>query len=532
MKKNKKISFVLMALVLFFTSCQKITPPAAEPATVKSTKATGVHLAARVAAGPTVIATPGQISDAVQVLDAPLSTYVDGGGTRLWYHSLNFGNTHQRFIGTLDAPFGTKTWEKTRAQLFTNNSSIDGQPWIISLYNHPDGVLAFLHIESAGSNGHKGRIALAWSTDNGNTFKWLGNIVIPYGDPDLANGFLIGCPYLVKDGNFYVYYNESSSAIGNVNVARASVTDVINAAKNGTVTPWTKYYNGGFSENGLYGNTSPISATGITHTNACHSTYNNKYYLTTTFMTFGGVNSYIKLWESTDAINWTLKETVAEKPASEIGLNTGYQYSSIVGTDGANNGEVGQQFYLYSGFRPYEIGFSTIFRWTIALDDSPPANSGYYRLINRAEPDKVLQLAGEPYLNYGTIVLNIVATPAGWNNYAQQWQLVDAGGGYTRLINRAEPDKVLQLAGEPYLNYGSTVLNVAGSPTGWNSFAQQWQLVDAGGYKRLINRAEPDKVLQLAGEPYLNYGSTVLHVVGSPTGWNSFAQQWQLVQVP
>jgi hypothetical protein len=481
-----------------------------------------LNISGRVASGPITVVTSAQfVAMGVDNLDAPLSTYVDGSGNRVWYHTEGWGEWYQRFSGTLDQPLQSVTWEKSRSQAFTNVGSIDGEPWIINVYKHADGVLAFLHIEHAGS-GNKGRIALGWSSDNGNTFRWLGNIISAYGDPVMSNGFMEGCPYLVKDGYLYVYYRDAAE----IGVSRAPLADVITAAKAGTVSPWKKYYNGAWNENGLGGNYSPLAAYGITHSAAFYSTYTSKYYLTTTSMTWNGVNTYIKLWESTDAVNWSLRETIAEKTAAEVGANTGYQYVSVVGTNGANNAVVGQQFYLYSGFKPYNSDRS-ILRWTVDLNGTGPT---YYRLVNRQNPDKVLQLSGEPYPGYSNVYF-AVGSPAGWNSYLQQWQLVDAGGGYTRLVNRQSPDKVLQLSGEAYPGYSNVFYTVC-SPSGWNSYLQQWQIVDAGGgYKRLVNRQSPDKVLQLSGELYPGY-SNVYYSVCSPGSWNGISQQWQLQQMP
>ncbi|MFC5407552.1 discoidin domain-containing protein [Cohnella soli] len=300
-------------------------------------------------------------------LDAPLITYTVGA-SRYFIHSENSGDTFQLFSGTLDAPCGTLEWEKTRAQLFTNPSAIQGMPWLVSAYQDPNGLLAFVHVEHAGASTDKGKIGLAWSTDFGNTFTYLGDIVVPYGNPDFIN--VQGAPYIIKEGYFYVYYSDANAPnVQGAAVARAKVSDVIAAAKNGTVTSWSKYYNGAWSESGIGGNFTPlVQANGITHTSAAYSTYSGKYYLATTVMAWYGSQSptWIKLWESSDGINWTLSQTVAEDIGGNLAPNAGFQYVTIVGTNGNSNGTVGQTFYLYSGLKPYESD-KAVRRWTIDL---------------------------------------------------------------------------------------------------------------------------------------------------------------------
>jgi hypothetical protein len=299
-------------------------------------------------------------------LDAPFAHFGAGDQTnRVWFHTWDWGKRNQRFIGTPDRPCGTLVWNKSREQLFKNSSSIDGKVWIMSLYSCGDGILAFLHVEFAAP-GNKGRVALAWSTDGANTFTWLGNIVAPYLDKDLTGGFIIGVPYLVVGSYFYIYENDNNG----IACARALVSDVIAAAKNGTVTTWKKYYNGEWNQDGLGGNSSVLPGLdnwGITHVQAIHSTTTGKYYMPLTRMTWG-TDSWIKLYESDDAINWSLLSTLTNQPASEVGANNGWQYATLVSTDAnATNATCESSFYLYCGYHPYD-GDKTLYRWTFVFD--------------------------------------------------------------------------------------------------------------------------------------------------------------------
>lgn len=399
--------------------------------------------------GPTTVCTTAQMTNmSIELHDAPFST-ITAGSSRYWFHSEHWGDRFQKFAGTLAAPCGTAVWEKTKAQLFTNSGSIDGQPWIMSTYKDTNGLLAFIHIERAGANQQKGRIGLAWSTNNGDTFTYLGNILSSYGDHNMtAGGFMQGAPYFIKDGYFYVYYTDNNDYYGyfrRIAVARASVADVLSAAQNGTTTAWKKYYNGAWNEAGLGGNFTPISnATGISHSSAAYSTYTGKYYLATTVMAWDGSQSptWVKLWESTDGVNWTLTKTVAEDIGENIAPNSGYQYVTIVDGSGGSNGTVGQNFYLYSGYRPYDAD-KIIRRWSINLaggaapppptPPSPtPPNPSYNNTYSSSSNWNGNRTADKAFDG----LINTDWSAAAGSNYNGQWLQVDFGTEIS--FNRAE----------------------------------------------------------------------------------------------
>ena len=325
--------------------------------------------------GPVKVCTSTQLlSLGMTVIDEPFSTHIFGG-TQTWLQSTDWGDTHLKFTGSLDDPCsGTLLWVKTRAELFANLSSTPAHPWVINTYRHTDGLLGFIHVEFAGANEKKGRIGLAWSTDDGDTYTYLGDIISPYEDPDMDGGFIQGVPYFIKDGYFYIYYNDNYTGSNGITVARAPVDRVIAAAKSGNTGTdlWHKYYNGAWAEPGLGGNAEKLNINGITHSNAAYSTYTRKYYIALTTMTWGGIDTWIKLYESTDGIHWTLTQTVAQDTWANLGEAMGYQNVTIVGTDGSNNGVVGKQFYLYSGFNSYS--FPKLYRWTINLGNARNPN--------------------------------------------------------------------------------------------------------------------------------------------------------------
>lgn len=322
--------------------------------------------------GPITVANAWQITKTgLYSLDGPMANWTSNG-TRFFITSDNWGSGHQKFSGTADNPMQTPIFEKTRANFFTNDGSINGKPWIMSIYKDSyGGLLAFLHMEFVNVNGNtnKGRIALAYSINEGSTFTYCGEIIAGYGDPDMGGGFLQGCPYIIKDGYFYTYYQ-----FGGICVARASVSDVITAARNNTISTWKKYYNSAWNENGLTGHETTLKGatgvdiTGIVHSDAAFSTYNGKYYLSTTWMNWLGADTYIKLWESSDGVTWELYKTVVQEPAGNYGTDDGWQYATILDYGNQINATVGRIFYLYCGNRPYDQTNMSIKRWVIDLD--------------------------------------------------------------------------------------------------------------------------------------------------------------------
>ena len=124
-------------------------------------------------------------------------------------------------------------------------------------------------------------IRLAFSTDNGVTWRDLGPIIYP-NDPGSAttNDYLTTPAYWIKDGYIYVYYSGDKNigeAVQNLSVARALLSDVINESNGVSVTQWSKYYNGSFSEPGLGGRASDIIPNfGYANIQAVNGTYSEK----------------------------------------------------------------------------------------------------------------------------------------------------------------------------------------------------------------------------------------------------------------
>ncbi|MEV7080427.1 non-reducing end alpha-L-arabinofuranosidase family hydrolase [Streptomyces sp. NPDC093516] len=102
----------------------------------------------------------------------------------------------------------------------------------------------------------------------------------------------------------------------------------------------------------------------------------------------------------------------------------------------------------------------------------------------------------------------------------QQWQFVDAGGGYYRIKSR-HSGKVLDLYNWSTANGGSIV-----QWTDLNATNQQWRLADSpDGYVRLISR-HSNKALEVQGASTADNANIVQY-----DDWGGTNQQWQLVKV-
>ncbi|MEV7424578.1 MULTISPECIES: non-reducing end alpha-L-arabinofuranosidase family hydrolase [unclassified Streptomyces] len=101
----------------------------------------------------------------------------------------------------------------------------------------------------------------------------------------------------------------------------------------------------------------------------------------------------------------------------------------------------------------------------------------------------------------------------------QQWQFVDAGGGYYRIKSRLS-GKVLDVHNWSTANGGSIV-----QWTDLNATNQQWRLADSSdGYVRLISR-HSNKALEVQGASTTDSANIVQY-----DDWGGTNQQWQLVK--
>jgi len=202
--------------------------------------------------------------------------------------------------------------------------------WIANVYDMKNGdVLAFIHCEESLNSksatkrgGVYFRFGLAIAKNGGRDWKWLGYIIEPnltfrewymqvYPGTNLNVGY---ANYIIKDGYFQVYYRdnmgvkEGEPAKDGIAIARAKVDEVVEAAENGRICVWNKYYGGKWDEPGLGGKFTPLNipTSGLMHGDAAYNKYLNKYVMAVRGSKWENVDkSEIKISFSDDGFTWS-----------------------------------------------------------------------------------------------------------------------------------------------------------------------------------------------------------------------------------
>lgn len=268
------------------------------------------------------------------------------------------GNVYSHFYGAADDPFKQVITRPTM-----DNNGYTGEVWIYNIYKHTDGnLLAFCHLEG-GNPIHYG-VGLAYSTDNGDTWEYLGQIVAP----DTPTFNVGGVPYLVVGNYFYVYFNEHSNG-KKLSVARALVSDVLSAAALGNVTTWYKYDGSSWTEDGLTGSGASVipradpAVNYDLHSDAAYSTALEKYMITV--QTHG--KGQLLLFTSTDGINWG-DETIIDETDDNDYIQAYSWFQAIDGgTDDSR--EVGSSFYIYTPRKDWlnRYDYDEVWRHTVTI---------------------------------------------------------------------------------------------------------------------------------------------------------------------
>ncbi len=194
-------------------------------------------------------------------LDAPFVPLRNPDGTwRLLHTSFCEEPYYHSFTGTADNIFAESGLYEMDYNGYT--SFRGSGVWVMSAYKFPDGMLAgfchreLLHPTDPGF-GNSFFIGLAVSRDGGHLWKYLGDIA-----GNAVNGRryypnMGGCPLLVRDGWFYVYFNDYD-AVGlcRVTAARMRVDETERALREDRLPAVFKYTGSGVWES------DPMQATG------------------------------------------------------------------------------------------------------------------------------------------------------------------------------------------------------------------------------------------------------------------------------
>ena len=200
------------------------------------------------------------------------------------------------------------------------------------IYTDPDtgNLLMFYHAENKTDAGFWTTLGMARSTDRGDSWTDLGRIVtanLPFAR-DAATD-LGGGAYAIVNGYFYVYFRDffPDGTQSFVSVARATYANVLEAASMGEVVPWTKYYQGTWSEPGLGGRSTNMeeSQQHVSWRSVAWNTFLNEWIMVAMAVPIGHPGSTkLHLFESTDGLHWTKRQQLESDAGNSV-------YPTIVG---------------------------------------------------------------------------------------------------------------------------------------------------------------------------------------------------------
>jgi hypothetical protein len=330
-------------------------------------------------------------NDLPEFCDAVAATYrTRDGRLRLW-RSTNFRTL--LFEGPLSDPHEKTVFDKAHDNLFSVPTSLrtllkpqsckqakqfgltSAALYLKNVYEIADNeLLGFVHLEYFRGCRNGGvwypavyRIGLAHSFDGGRSWRFLGDIVGVHND-DFRGGCtwagspipgvncnVGGVPYLVVDGWFYVYFNETSKGtiIQYPAVARARVTDVVAAARNDRLTVWRKFDANGWAENGISGLGArlldpPVAGAGLdTHHDAAYCESLGEYLMTVGVPVHAGsAIDRLYLYRSADGLTWREPLCIAESESRFHG--TAFSYFASTDADASRDcSRVGKRFSIF-----------------------------------------------------------------------------------------------------------------------------------------------------------------------------------------
>jgi hypothetical protein len=231
--------------------------------------------------------------------------------------------------------------------------------------------LLVYHAEIWGKSNkdYHSMLGMAVSTDSaGLNFKDLGTIV----EPNLQKGFaeVGGGSFAIVNGYMDVYFRDwgGGGVTSELAVARAPLSDLIHNALVGQATPFTKFFNGSWSQPGRGGMSSglEIGNPANSWSAVSYNNYTNGLVMVTSQYTADGGDLYLA--SSSDGINWTPRQPIALDPGEQF-------YPSLIGT-GADPQITGQSFYVYytdsknGGFGRWSD--AQLARRLITIDPPPP----------------------------------------------------------------------------------------------------------------------------------------------------------------
>jgi len=425
-----------------------------------------------------------------------------------------------RYNGPLDSPLQTHDanagWDFSG--IYTGGVS---GPWLDNIYDNGSGTLiGLIHREDFSKNLGFFAIGLSKSTDGGANWKYLGDILRPYGNNANGNWYcsnIGGVPYLIVGNYMYVYFNEHTTAdltgYKRLAVARALTSDIMAAAANNSVPAFYKYAGGAWTQNGLTGLADNIIPNGESphtdqnisrdfHSDAAYCASLGKYLITVQTHSQGK----LLLFTSTDGINWG-NETVVD---SVSGFSQPYSTFVSLSADASSDCRVvGSDFYLiYPHKDVSNYRNDTLYRRRITL--GLPA-AGTYKVQCRTN--------GIMLDSYGRTTAGdscaIYLTDSGHVN--QTWTISYVGSNVINL--RA-------VGGGLYLDGGGLTANGATCKLWTTSTSSnlRWMLIDAGGGYFKLKNVTTGQCVDVGASPWANGDNCEQWSEGTSTN-----QQWRFI---
>ena len=312
---------------------------------------------AKAAAAQTVTAGPEvKILDNAQWTKARLPVWPDGtfgilksGSTYSFFAahgSATPDGTPTRGLGTLDNPIAYGTTMGIAIQNMKNNYGyVGGGP----IYRNGSLLLMFYHAETPHGDGNfSTTLGMAKSTNAGDSWTDLGPIITAnyplIVTPGRCTTDLGGGTFLINGGYFIVSFRDRLTDCSEIYVAaaRAKVLDVVSAAENqNDVVPWTKYFNGSWSEPGLGGRSTELAdGKHVSWRSISYNSYLRKWIMVAQARPDPSIRQVkLTLFQSSDGLFWTNRMQLESDPG-----NSGYP--TIVGL-GNDPGVSDAEFYVY-----------------------------------------------------------------------------------------------------------------------------------------------------------------------------------------
>jgi hypothetical protein len=202
------------------------------------------------------------------------------------------------------------------------------------------------HLKGKAKNFYS-MLGLAVSTDpDGRIFRDLGTIVEPNAAPGQTgvSADVGGGSFAVFDSHLHVYFRDYLAAGGTseLAVARAPLAELVTNALNGQGTSFSKYYDGGWSQPGLGGLSSPLEIGNPS--NAWSAVSYNDYLdqvvlVTSQWQSANDGGSDLYLSTSHDGVSWSPRQALVTEWGEQM-------YPSLIGT-GHDPTRTDQSFYVY-----------------------------------------------------------------------------------------------------------------------------------------------------------------------------------------